>query len=43
MAENPCPLTDRELEVSRIARTGATVAAIAASVHLAPGTVRTYL
>jgi two-component system response regulator DesR len=43
MAENPCPLTDRELEVLRIARTGATVAAIAKSVHLAPGTVRNYL
>ncbi|MEV8503901.1 response regulator transcription factor [Actinoplanes sp. NPDC051475] len=43
MAENPCPLTDRELEVLRIARTGATVAAIAASIHLAPGTVRNYL
>jgi two-component system, NarL family, response regulator DesR len=43
MAENPCPLTDRELEVLRIARTGATIAAIAAAVHLAPGTVRNYL
>jgi two-component system response regulator DesR len=43
MAEKPCPLTDRELEVLRIARTGATIAAIAAAVHLAPGTVRNYL
>ncbi|MEV4640593.1 response regulator transcription factor [Actinoplanes sp. NPDC049548] len=43
MTENPCPLTDRELEVLRHARTGATVAAIAATVHLAPGTVRNYL
>ncbi|MGA5304622.1 LuxR C-terminal-related transcriptional regulator [Nucisporomicrobium flavum] len=31
------------MEVLRIARTGATIAAIAAAVHLAPGTVRNYL
>jgi DNA-binding CsgD family transcriptional regulator len=33
----------RELDVLRAARTGASVAEIAAAVHLAPGTVRTYL
>jgi two-component system response regulator DesR len=43
LTENECPLTDRELEVLREARTGGPVADIAAAVHLAPGTVRNYL
>lgn len=43
LTEDDCPLTDRELEVLRAARTGASVAEIATSVHLAPGTVRNYL
>lgn len=43
LTENACPLTERELEVLRAARTGASVAAIAAEIHLAPGTVRNYL
>lgn len=43
LTEDRCPLTDRELEVLRAARTGASVNEIAAQVHLAPGTVRNYL
>jgi two-component system response regulator DesR len=43
LTEQPCPLTDRELEVLRAARRGASVKEIAAAVHLAPGTVRNYL
>lgn len=43
LTENECPLTDRELDVVRAARTGDTVKAIADQVHLAPGTVRNYL
>ncbi|WP_141579021.1 DNA-binding response regulator [Actinomadura sp. WMMA1423] len=43
LTEDDCPLTDRELEVLRAARTGASVNDIAAEVHLAPGTVRNYL
>ncbi|MDO0937430.1 response regulator transcription factor [Streptomyces sp. DG2A-72] len=43
LTEDDCPLTDRELEVLRAARTGASVAEIATAVHLAPGTVRNYL
>lgn len=43
LTENDCPLTDRELEVLRAARSGAPVSEIAAAVHLAPGTVRNYL
>jgi two-component system response regulator DesR len=43
LTENHCPLTARELDVLRAARTGASVAEIAATVHLAPGTVRNYL
>ena len=43
MTEDDCPLTDRELQVLRAARTGASVGEIAAQVHLAPGTVRNYL
>ncbi|WP_181763529.1 DNA-binding response regulator [Streptomyces albidus (ex Kaewkla and Franco 2022)] len=43
LTEDDCPLTDRELELLRAARTGSSVAEIAAEVHLAPGTVRNYL
>ena len=43
LTEADCPLTDRELQVLRAARTGASVNEIAAQVHLAPGTVRNYL
>ncbi|MBE1876466.1 DNA-binding response regulator [Myceligenerans pegani] len=43
LTENECPLTDREIEVLRAARSGAQVSEIAAAVHLAPGTVRNYL
>jgi two-component system response regulator DesR len=43
LTENECPLTDREIEVLRAARSGAPVSEIAAAVHLAPGTVRNYL
>ncbi|GAA3221241.1 response regulator transcription factor [Actinocorallia longicatena] len=43
LTEDDCPLTERELEVLRAARTGASVNEIAAQVHLAPGTVRNYL
>jgi two-component system, NarL family, response regulator DesR len=43
LTEDDCPLTDRELDVLRAARTGASINDIAAEVHLAPGTVRNYL
>jgi two-component system, NarL family, response regulator DesR len=43
LTEGACPLTERELEVLRASRTGASVNDIAAQVHLAPGTVRNYL
>ncbi|NRQ38673.1 response regulator transcription factor [Nonomuraea sp. NN258] len=43
LTENECPLTERELEVLRASRTGASVNEIAAQVHLASGTVRNYL
>ncbi|MEV7000935.1 response regulator transcription factor [Streptomyces sp. NPDC093982] len=43
LTEDDCPLTARELEVLRAARTGASIADIADAVHLAPGTVRNYL
>jgi two-component system response regulator DesR len=43
LTEDDCPLTDRELEVLRAARTGASVNEIAAEAHLAAGTVRNYL
>ncbi|MQA12951.1 MAG: response regulator [Pseudonocardiaceae bacterium] len=43
LTEQDCPLTARELDVLRHARDGDPVADIAASVHLAPGTVRNYL
>ncbi|NEB03726.1 response regulator transcription factor [Streptomyces sp. SID13726] len=43
LTEDDCPLSDRELEVLRVTRTGASVVEIAAEIHLAPGTVRNYL
>ncbi|MFJ8635701.1 DNA-binding response regulator [Streptomyces sp. NPDC093568] len=43
LTEDDCPLTGRELEVLRAARSGASIAEIATEVHLAPGTVRNYL
>jgi two-component system, NarL family, response regulator DesR len=43
LTEDDCPLTERELDVLRAARTGISVEEIAAQVHLAPGTVRNYL
>jgi two-component system, NarL family, response regulator DesR len=43
LTEDTNPLTDRELDVLRATRTGASVLEIAAQVHLAPGTVRNYL
>lgn len=43
LTEHDCPLTARELDVLRSARSGGTVADIAAELHLAPGTVRNYL
>ncbi|MEU9049253.1 response regulator transcription factor [Streptomyces sp. NPDC048384] len=43
LTEDDCPLTARELEVLRAARTGASIAEIADAVRLAPGTVRNYL
>lgn len=38
-----CPLTDRELDVLRVASDGYSVVDIARILHLAPGTVRNYL
>ncbi|MGI5289990.1 response regulator transcription factor [Nonomuraea polychroma] len=43
LTEDDCPLSDRELEVLRASRTGASIREIASQVHLAPGTVRNYL
>lgn len=43
LTETDCPLTARELDVLRAARTGESVRTIAQQVHLAPGTVRNYL
>jgi len=43
LTEDNCPLTERELEVLRATRTGASIGEIAQQVHLAPGTVRNYL
>ncbi|GAA4199137.1 response regulator transcription factor [Streptosporangium oxazolinicum] len=43
LSEDDCPLSERELEVLRASRTGASINEIAAQVHLAPGTVRNYL
>jgi len=37
------PLTDREIDVLRLTQQGASVAEIAATLHLATGTVRNYL
>ncbi|SJM58048.1 response regulator transcription factor [Gulosibacter sp. 10] len=38
-----CPLTDRELDVLRLAHRGLAIADIAGTLHLAQGTVRNYL
>lgn len=38
-----CPLTEREIDVLRVTSDGYSVAAIAAKLHLAEGTVRNYL
>lgn len=43
LTEADCPLTARELDVLRAARTGETIQTIANHIHLAPGTVRNYL
>ncbi|CAM5244162.1 response regulator transcription factor [Streptomyces chartreusis] len=43
LTEDDCALTDRELEVLRAARTGASIAEIVGEVHLTPGTVRNHL
>jgi two-component system response regulator DesR len=43
LTEDACPLTDRELDILRVVRSGAPIVDIAAAVHLAPGTVRNYL
>lgn len=43
LTEDDCPLTDRELDVLRLSRTGASIEEIAGQIHLAPGTVRNYL
>lgn len=43
LTEAACPLTARELDVLRAARTGESVRVIADEVHLAEGTVRNYL
>lgn len=43
LTEDDCPLTERELEVLRASRTGASINEIAKQVHLAQGTVRNYL
>lgn len=43
LTEGACPLSNRELEVLRLVRDGLGASAIAASAHLAPGTVRNYL
>ncbi|MCU7723898.1 response regulator transcription factor [Actinoplanes sp. KI2] len=43
LTEDECPLTDRELEILAVVRGGAPIAEVAATVHLAPGTVRNYL
>ncbi|MGH8881583.1 MAG: response regulator transcription factor [Stackebrandtia sp.] len=43
LTEDECPLTARELEVLREARTGSSIAEISSKVHLASGTVRNYL
>jgi two-component system response regulator DesR len=43
LTEGACPLTDRELDVLRHVRDGASATVIAERVHLAPGTVRNYV
>ena len=43
LTEEACPLSSRELDVLRAARSGGSVNDIAAELHLAPGTVRNYL
>lgn len=43
LTEGACPLTERELDVLRLARRGGSVVSIAEQIHLAPGTVRNYL
>jgi two-component system response regulator DesR len=43
LTEGACPLTDRELDVLRHVRDGASATTIAERVHLAPGTVRNYI
>jgi two-component system response regulator DesR len=43
LSEGPSPLTAREHDVLAAAREHATVADIAAALHLSPGTVRNYL
>ncbi len=43
IAGGSSPLTDREVEVLRVALTGSPVGVIADRVHLSPGTVRNYL
>lgn len=43
LAGGATPLTDREVEVLRVALEGVPVARIAERVHLSPGTVRNYL
>jgi two-component system response regulator DesR len=43
LTEGACPLTERELDVLRHVRGGASATDIAARVHLAPGTVRNYI
>lgn len=43
LTEDDCPLTARELDVLRAARSGESVEVVAEAVHLAPGTVRNYL
>ena len=43
LTEGTCPLSDRELDVLRHVRDGASATVIAERVHLAPGTVRNYV
>ena len=43
LTEGTCPLSPRELDLLRHVHAGRSASAIAAVVHLAPGTVRNYL
>ncbi|MDJ1115544.1 response regulator transcription factor [Microbacterium dauci] len=43
LSDERCPLTDRELDVLRAGARGETIAEIAASLHLSPGTVRNHV